>query len=519
MISRAAIQSILILSWMLGCPAFSRAQNLTPIFESGPRDQRINVVIIAEGFENSEVESFPEKAAGLVDHLFSEDPFKTYKNFFNAYAISVTSNESGADIPSENIEVDTAFDATFESFGIARLLTVNSTKVLDLLNANFPEYDIIMVLVNSTRYGGSGGFVSTASLNSSAFEIAAHEIGHSFGELTDEYETPDANPREAPNATAETNRENVKWDLWFEEETPVPTPETDPWLDRIGLFEGAAYRSEDWYRPHFNSKMRSLDRPWGAVNQEQLTLRIYQSVTLIENPIPKQAFINVSSSEELAFSIEKVFEHTEVQWLLNGEPVAANSLNYSLDPTTLENGIHTVEARVFDTSPFVRNDPFDSLSDPFFWTLQVGISPDVIRFNDWISERLPEDPNQRSPSADPDRDNIDNLAEFFWNTHPGIANSLQTQIRAGHENGALYLDIFREPRPIDLMAYIEAGDNLTSWSSLAKSEFGSPFELEDGFIILPTSSQFATQRIFDDQIPTNHSQRFMRLRLALISEQ
>ena len=514
MLSSPLIRPLIRCSAILLCLPCAEAQTVLPLFESGSRDERINVVIIAEGFTEAELVGFPTKATELADHLFEEDPFKAYKAFFNAYAISIVSNESGADVPSDEISVDTAFDATFEAFGIARLLTVSSTKVLDMLNNTLPEYDIIMVLVNSTRYGGSGGFVSVASLNSSAFEIASHEIGHSFGGLADEYESPDADPHEAPNATAQVDREQVKWKIWFEQSTPVPTPETEEWRDHIGLFEGAVYRSEDWFRPHFDSKMRSLGRAWGAVNQEQLTLRIYQSLPLLQSPSPSQSFITIAKNDPLQFSIEKTFDQMQIEWRLNEEVIASGDASFVLDPATLENGLHQLQARVFDTSPFVRNDPLDSLSDPYFWTLDVDLpSNNVILFENWIQEKLPNDANERSTKADPDHDSIDNLSEFFWNTDPSTPDTLSEFISTGQENGVLYIDLFRERNPIDITAYIEGSDNLDTWTLIAKSSFGQAFEREDPPISIPLSDEANKQRVYDHETANENSQRFLRLRL------
>ena len=55
---------------------------------------------------------------------------------------------------------------------------------------NVPTYDYIFVMVNDTTYGGSGGVVSTFSVNELAGEIGLHEFGHSFAGLADEYTTP-----------------------------------------------------------------------------------------------------------------------------------------------------------------------------------------------------------------------------------------------------------------------------------------------------------------------------------------
>src|SRR5258708_7869266 len=87
-----------------------------------------------------------------------------------------------------NVDSVIYFGSTFNYAGIDRLLVpVNSSHIYSVLANNFPQYDQVFVVVNSTKYGGSGGFAATASINSSSAEIAIHEMGHSFAALRDEY--------------------------------------------------------------------------------------------------------------------------------------------------------------------------------------------------------------------------------------------------------------------------------------------------------------------------------------------
>ena len=50
-----------------------------------------------------------------------------------------------------------------------------------------PQFTVVIVVVNSTVYGGSGGSVGTYSLAGGATEIAIHEMGHTAFGLADEY--------------------------------------------------------------------------------------------------------------------------------------------------------------------------------------------------------------------------------------------------------------------------------------------------------------------------------------------
>jgi hypothetical protein len=105
-----------------------------------------------------------------------------------------------------------------------------------------PAHDAIVLMVNDSEYGGSGGIYAVASMNTWAAEVVTHEFGHSLAGLGDEYEDPypgfvfaDVFPNVSPTA----DREALKWTEWVDEETPLPTPEsaaTDPlaraWRER-----------------------------------------------------------------------------------------------------------------------------------------------------------------------------------------------------------------------------------------------------------------------------------------------
>ena len=97
-----------------------------------------------------------------------------------------------------------------------------------------------LVTVNDTKYGGSGGsFAVYAGGNSSAPELAMHELGHSFSNLADEYEGNTGayfgpEPAEV-NVTKDAG--GAKWSHWLGYEQPG--------IGTIGAYEGGRYYSRD----------------------------------------------------------------------------------------------------------------------------------------------------------------------------------------------------------------------------------------------------------------------------------
>ncbi len=497
----------------------SAAQTVTPLFQHGPTARRINVVVVSEGFQQNELEQFREEAGDFVDHIFSEDPFLRYKSYFNAYTLSIPSNESGADEPSKNIEVDTAFDATYDSFGIEQLLTVSTRKVGDALTLHFPEHDIVLVLVNSDRHGGSGGIYAVSSTNSSAYEIAAHEIGHSFAGLTDEYETPDGTPTEAPNATQETNRSSIKWINWIEESTPIPTAEKSSYKDKIGLFEGAAYRSSDWFRPHLDSKMRTLGRNWGDVNAETIILSIYNRLPLFSGTSPDQGRIRINTAGVVGFEalspLPQTNDKLQYQWYIDGRQLPTSEPTLNLNPLNLENGLHTLELRAHDQTNLVRTDKNDLLSQSASWQLDINHPENAtLPYSDWAVFWINQ-PENRSILHDIDLDGLTNIEEFYLGLNPEKSNHISNAYSYGFEEGRLYLRITRLASSHLATVYVEGSTELGNWQTIAESINSQPFtSLGNAKITESAVGDSIVTTVWDNKaVSSETSNRHLRIRI------
>ena len=124
-----------------------------------------------------------------------------------------------------------------------------------------PGADFILIVVNSTLPGGlrTGNTLKVTTQETAA--VIAHEFGHGFGDLADEYSASgkgnytggEPTPSEV-NVTIETDRTKIKWRRYIAPGTPIPTgvgadagytAGTPPagWDDQddAGLFEGRAH--------------------------------------------------------------------------------------------------------------------------------------------------------------------------------------------------------------------------------------------------------------------------------------
>lgn len=360
---------------------------------NGPTANRINLVFLAEGYTNGQTAKFTNDARNVLQRLLLTPPYREYTNYLNAFAIFATSAQTGSDHPSRGVFRNTYFNSTYDSYGIAYLVTIppndlDSTyangrgKVDALLQALRPDYDIALLLVNDTEYGGSGGPVPVISTHASSPEIAIHEIGHSFGGLGDEYTSPfpDYPDIEEPNTTRETNRAAIKWTAWILPSTPLPTPDTAAFNATVGLFEGAHYHTTGWYRPKRDCKMRTLNVPFCEVCGETLVKSLYDRLTPIDDAVPPpNTPIALTNATAVTLSVTRLQPSTHqlsVQWFINNVLHAgATNPTLTLAAWDLPPGTSIVRADVSDTTALVRHDPQRLLHDSRAWRIRSTVVP------------------------------------------------------------------------------------------------------------------------------------------------
>ncbi|MEO0087879.1 MAG: M64 family metallopeptidase, partial [candidate division WOR-3 bacterium] len=69
-----------------------------------------------------------------------------------------------------------------------RLIICNTSLITQKVNSASVPYDIIGVIVNNSNYGGAGYFEMAVAYNGAwGKQVFVHELGHSLGELNDEY--------------------------------------------------------------------------------------------------------------------------------------------------------------------------------------------------------------------------------------------------------------------------------------------------------------------------------------------
>ncbi len=238
------------------------------VLYNGDPANKVDVAFVPEGYTQEEMEMFKEDCQKFAGYFFNASPFKENKNNFNIWAVLAPSEESGTDIPADNIWKNSLLNSTFYTFDLERYLMTTDNKTLRHVASNVP-YDQIYIIVNSTKYGG-GAIYNHYSLcvNKNIHEefVFTHEFGHGFAFLADEYYNSDVAYNDFYDVSVEPLEPNIttlvyfesKWKNMVNKETPIPTPAIEEYKEKVGAFEGGGYVAKGVYRPKQDCTMKSI---------------------------------------------------------------------------------------------------------------------------------------------------------------------------------------------------------------------------------------------------------------------
>ncbi|MGH7599173.1 MAG: M64 family metallopeptidase, partial [bacterium] len=289
-----------------------------PLLKNGAPVNKVDIAVLAEGYTAAQKQKFAGDAKRLMDIFFDHSPFKENKQNFNVSTVFVASADEGPDNPRGGEWRNTPFGMSFNTFDTDRYMMSLENRAIQDAAASVP-FDYIIILVNSTKYGGGGIFrfyACTTVDNEQSAYVLVHEFGHAFAQLADEYFTSDVAYSEAypagvepwePNITRLFDPPQVKWQQFVEKDTPIPTPwdqagyfkleeergkaiqaakteagrqsarenyrkpldeffAKQQYWNKVGAFEGAGYLAKGLYRPTLRSIMISGTRDFGPVN-------------------------------------------------------------------------------------------------------------------------------------------------------------------------------------------------------------------------------------------------------------
>jgi hypothetical protein len=318
--------------------------------DSGPTGNRVNYIILGDGYLASELDTtYLTHVNGMLAALFNErnQPYLRYRRFLNICALKVASNQSGVD--GDGRTRDTAFDGRGDD--VSRLGLVNGTKVRAAITRLLPatiDVDWRSVVLNADQWWHSGGPIMVWSgAVARGGDAAVHEGGHSFHRLADEYDTGTCQRGGEPteiNVTADPTGQ-LKWKQWINFDQTPGTGLQKP-------VEGGRYCKTGIWRPSRSSLMRTVPGPFNAISREKIIRDIYGIVSPIDAATDNSAVL-VNPAELAVEVVDPAV--IKVEWSIDGQVMTADG-GARFQPPALAAGDHTVAARAYDDTPWVRGD-------------------------------------------------------------------------------------------------------------------------------------------------------------------
>ena len=213
-----------------------------PIQVTGPPAERLNLIVLGDGYQKDQQELFRKDVDRNLAVMWATEPFRTYRNYINVYAVELASIDYGVRCDPDGRKrspdgtvrdtgeregpidgkrtalrmifqngcadplsrgtvyggapVGCANDAAYYPAGVNPCETgtqahnrILDTYVAPVLGIPRTSQNIqTLAIFNTFTYGGIGGSQATTSGGSPQGPlISLHEIGHSLGTLVDEY--------------------------------------------------------------------------------------------------------------------------------------------------------------------------------------------------------------------------------------------------------------------------------------------------------------------------------------------
>lgn len=388
-IATATLAAALTLS-LATTPAEAADATVVPVQVTGAPSARFTLVVLGDGYTAAEQPKFLADVAKHVATLFTVEPFKSYRSYFNVYAVEIASPESGVDCdpaldsPRRDTPLDMGFWGGCDPSSVQRLLTVDDAaaqRYADLVPGTSAKNRQILALGNSSTYGGAGGTYATASGgNALSALISPHELGHSLGGLQDEY---DYLARGVPGgAYTGGEPDSVHHTLLTEQQMTAQHAKWWRWLGEpsesggtIGRYEGGTYSTTGVWRPSRHSMMKTLGYAFDQVSRERMTQRISAKVPILAGGTPAGTI----GADRVVWTevLHPVSHQLDVTWRLDGTALPGHARALDLRLAHLKPGRHTLTATVTDPTDFVRDPAVRAsaaLTSTRTWTVDTAVT-------------------------------------------------------------------------------------------------------------------------------------------------
>lgn len=265
----------------------------------------IDIVFIGDGYDAKDIAkgTFKQNTEDGFKHFFGIEPYSTYKDYFNVYAVVSKSDDSG--IGTVNTVIDTKFGSYFTQ---NRIKAPDADKCFQWAKRADASMDLskslVIMLMNTSTYEGvtmmygDGSAIACCPVSTDAYPydfrgIIQHEAGgHGFGKLGDEYiyhnafiQTCNCICCEHPQGDDDTMTSYgiYKSKGWYKNLSMTADAKQVPWAhliyhknysDKVDMYEGGYMHTRGVYRSEATSCMNNNIPYYSAISRQAIVERI-----------------------------------------------------------------------------------------------------------------------------------------------------------------------------------------------------------------------------------------------------
>ena len=263
----------------------------------------IDIVFMGDAFSAASISNglYSSTMRTAMEKFFSEEPYKSFRDYFNVYSITVVSPFDGYGPNGPGGSRKSALE-TF--FGEGTLVGGNDEKVVDYavkaLGEERIDAALLIVMMNSSKYAGTcymyyprgGDYGNGMSISyfpigtdeTALGQVLCHEAcGHGFAKLADEY------AYESYGTVPESEKSSAKYVMgygWYKNVDFTSDRLAVKWAkfladsrysdEGLGVFEGGMTYWRGVWRPSENSIMRHNTGGFNAPGREAIYIRMHK---------------------------------------------------------------------------------------------------------------------------------------------------------------------------------------------------------------------------------------------------
>lgn len=266
----------------------------------------IDIVFIGDGYDAKDIAkgTFKQNTDDGFKHFFGIEPYSTYKDYFNVYAVVSKSDDSG--IGTVNTVIDTKFGSYFTQNRIKAPAADKCFQWAKRADASMDlSKSLVIMLMNTSTYEGvtmtygDGSAIACCPVSTDAYPydfrgIIQHEAGgHGFGKLGDEYIYHNAfiqtcnclDGCEHPQGDDDTMTAYgiYKSKGWYKNLSMTADAKQVPWAhliyhknysDKVDMYEGGYMHTRGVYRSEATSCMNNNIPYYSAISRQAIVERI-----------------------------------------------------------------------------------------------------------------------------------------------------------------------------------------------------------------------------------------------------